>query len=113
MAKNYQVFEAPLTISDLQLASKKLSSMILVSLGLKGTGFRFENGNILWAQDKKICLNAHDWIHYIARALDCQQDKMRCDYMKLLFYHLLAAAVCCVLWQLQSVAASSVKEAVS
>ena len=30
-----------------------ISSLILVSMGLKGKGFRFEKGNILWAEGKK------------------------------------------------------------
>ena len=41
------------TITGLQFASQKLSSLILVSLGLKGKEFRFEKGNILRAHEKK------------------------------------------------------------
>ena len=38
---------------SLSFISEKLSSLILVSLGLKGKGFRFEKGKIFWAKGKK------------------------------------------------------------
>ena len=41
------------TMPGLKFTSEWLSSLILVSLVLKGTGFRFEKGNILWAKGKK------------------------------------------------------------
>ena len=42
-------------LSSLSFISEKLSSLILVSLGLKGKGLRFEKGKTLWAEGRKVC----------------------------------------------------------